>query len=195
MIKTYEKTVIEPRLEIRVDQDAESPRQWSNLGYFITIEDKYKCPDENNEMENIVRYTSDEATSTDDHIKRMTKEINANTTEKVLAIYPVCRYEHSAVRYYRGIGGGFDSSNCGFYIVTDKSQKELGTPKSSFEKVIDQELETYTSYANGEVYGYILIDENGVEEDSCWGFYDLDDIKDHLPDEWKNEDMSDYVTY
>jgi hypothetical protein len=59
--------------------------------------------------------------------------------------------------------------------------------------VIKSELETYTKWANGEVYGFTLYDDKGELEDSCYGFYDIDDIKEHLPAEWKDEDLTAYI--
>jgi hypothetical protein len=45
------------------------------------------------------------------------------------------------------------------------------------------EVKTYDDYLTGNVYGYKVIDEQGNEEDSCWGYYGEDSIK----EEFKNE--------
>jgi hypothetical protein len=45
---------------------------------------------------------------------------------------------------------------------------------------------------NSEVYRFVLYDEKGEIEDSCGGFYDIEDIKEHLPEDWKDEEMSNY---
>lgn len=193
MKKTYTKTIEEPRLIIKHEDSPESPREWSNLGYFITVDRNYRSPDKHPELENIVKVSGEEATSQEQHIeliKKMTKEIIG---EKVIAIYPIVRYEHSNVYYSLGTKHGFDYSNNGFYIVTDKTAKELGTPKKSFEKVIKQELEVYNKYANGEVLGFTLYDSEGEIEDSCYGFYSIEDIREHLPKEWKDENLTDYL--
>lgn len=190
-MKTYTKCTEEPRLKIMHDDSPESPREWDNLGYFITVERNHGCPDNNQELEDIVRDTQYEAKNTEDHMKLIKKAM----AEDVIYITPVFRYEHGNVLYKRGIGSGFDSSNCGFYIVTKQTADILGTPKKLFEKVIDGELETYTKWCNGEVYGYTLAPADGEddEEDSCWGFYDIEDIRDALPDEWKDEDLTQYL--
>ena len=49
--------------------------------------------------------------------------------------------------------------------------------KKIIEKYLQGEVETYNQYINGEVYGFIIEDENGnpVEDGSCWGFYDTKD--------------------
>lgn len=192
-MKTYTKTieVTKPRLTIQYDKYHSSPRKWSNLGYFITCDRNDYSPDKHPEYEEIIKETGQKARSQEEHIKMIKKAIQA-TGEKVLAIYPISKYEHSGVAYSLGTKHGFDYSNNGFYIVTETSQKEIGTPKKSFEKVIKEELDIYNAYANGEVYGYTLYDEQGNDIDSCWEFYSIDEIKEHLPSEWKNEELENY---
>lgn len=197
-MKTYTRTVGEtrPLLVIEYDTDADSPREWDNLGYFITVDRNYRSPDDyNGTIYNIVKSTGDVAESRDEHMKLIKKAIKEDTGEKVVAIYPVVKYEHSAVYYSLGSRSGFDCSNNGFYIVTNKTQKTFGTPKSRFEKVIKEELAEYTKWVNGEVYRFTLFNKDGEHEDSCGGFYSLEDIREYLPKEWKNEKLQDYLNY
>lgn len=193
-MKTYKKTVEAPRLVIEYDKSAESPRtDRDNLGFFFTREGHKISPDgKDHELYNIMIEAADEAESTADHMERI-KTAAKEAGIDIVAIYPVCRYEHGGVVYRRGTGKGFDYSNCGFYIVTKESQELIGTPDDRIEAMIDGELDEYTKWANGDVYGFTLYDENGDHEDSCWGFYDLEAIKEHLPDEWKGEDMAEYL--
>ena len=194
-MKTYTKKieVTKPRLEIVYDQDSESPREWSNLGYFITVDRNKYSPDQNKTLEVLVKNSGEEADSQNTHIAMIKTGLHL-MGEEVLAIYPVTKYEHGGVSYSLGTAHGFDNSNNGFYIVTDKTAKELGTPSKSFEKVIKQELEVYNKWCNGEVYGFRLYDSFGDELDSCYGFYDIEDIREHLPKEWKKEDLTKYIT-
>lgn len=191
-MKTY--TIKAPLLKIQYEDMPQSPREWSNLGYFITVQRNKISPDgeENPEIQSIVFQTGNEAVSTEDHMKMIKKEIKEQTGEKVLAIYPVYCYEHGNIVYRIGTASGFDASNCGFYIITDRTKKVVGTTKKNFEKVIAQELETYTQWANGEVYSYVLYNDRGQIRDQCGGFYDIEDIKLYLPDEWKEENLQDY---
>jgi len=195
-MQTYTKKVKAPRLVIQYDDSDYSPREDDNLGYFITRERNYSSPDgrKNSAIQSIVENTADDANNSEHHAELITAAIN-ETGETVKAIYPVYRYEHGNVLYRRGTASGFDYSNCGFYIVTDKTQNVLGTPDDLIEKVIDGELATYTAYANGEIYCYTLYSENGEHEDSCGGFYSIDDIREYLPIEFKGEDLTDYLKY
>jgi len=192
-MKTYKKTTEQPLLKIMYDSDPESPRNDTNLVYIITWGSRYSSPDKNETMEYIVKKTGDYANSQEDHIKRIKEEIESQTDEKVLAIYPICKYEHGGISYSLGSNFGFDYSNNGFYIVTDKTNEEIGATEDRFEDIIKGEIETYNKYANGEVYGFKLYDEDGNEIDSCWGFYDIEHIKEHLPEEWENEDLKEYL--
>ena len=193
-MKTYERTVTttEPRLVISHDESAESPRNDDNLGHFITVDSNYYSPDKNETLESIVKANGDRAKNQADHIRMIKNGIEAETDEKVLAIYPVTKYEHSGVSYSLGSFHGFDHSNNGFYIVTEKSQKVVGTEKKDFEKVIQAEIDLYNKYVGGEIYQFVLIDKDGEFEDSCCGFYKIEDIREHLPEEWKNEDLEKY---
>ena len=196
-MKTFTKTTIteEPKLVIKYDESPESPREWSNLGYFITIDRNYYSPDKNEELKELIKECGESAESQKEHIKFIKNNWNKTMypNNKIIAIYPIVKYEHGGVVYRRGEQHGWDYSNNGFYIITDKTAEELGTEPKYFEKVIDQEIEVYNKYVNGEVYGFTLYNDAGEVEDSCWGFYDIEDIRENLPEEWKNEDLDEYL--
>jgi len=198
-MKTYTKTVVQtlPRLVITHEDMPTSPREWDNLGYFITCDKRTISPDDMPDLKSMIQTAGDEAETQQEHIKLIKAGIEQEGKEKVLAIYPIVKYEHSSVSYSLGKKHGFDCSNNGFYIVTDKSAKVLGTPndKKAFERLIRDELKAYNTWVNGEVYSYTLYDKNGKEENSCCGFYDLEEIKDDLSTEWSKEIMRDYLVY
>lgn len=194
-MKTYKKTIEVKMLEIWNDDFCESPRTDTNSGYFITVDSSYSSPDKNETLERIIKQTAEEADNREDHRNKIIERIQEETGEKVIALYDIYKHQHSNIVYRRGLSRGFDYSNNGFYIVTDETQKATGIKKEDLEKSIDQELEMYSAWVNGEVYQYCLYDEQGNEIDRCSGFYSLDDIKSELPEDWQDEDMQDYLTY
>lgn len=193
---TYTTTVTRPRLVIEYDDQPESPREWDNLGYFITCERDCISPDGEKypHIQQIIIETAEEAISREYHVE-LIKAALLLIGEDVVEVYPVHKYEHSGVVYRLGAASGWDISNCGFYIVTKKSQEAIGTPDELIEKVINDELDLYTQWANGAVYRFTLYDEAGGVEDSCGGFYDIKDIAEHLPDEFKGVDLDKYLIY
>lgn len=196
--KTYTETITRERpcLVITPDEGAErdSPREWSNLGYFITVDRNYHSPDRHPMFEGIVKRTGDVAQSQSEHIDLIKAEIE-ETGETVVAIYPIVKYEHGNVCYELGTKHDFDYSNNGFYIITDKTAKESGLDEAMYKDVIRGELKTFTSYVNGEVYAYSLYNDKGEYIDGCGGFYSLEELREALPEEYKDEDLSDYLKY
>jgi len=203
MKKTYTKTTIseKPLLEIEHDSEPISPREDSNFGYFITVDRDYHSPDKHPELESIVKRTGDQASDQADHMRLITEWIEERQeglgTGSVIKIYPVVKYEHSGVSYSLGSTSGFDYSNNGFYIVVAKTFAELvadnGMQDPELEDAIKAEIELYNKYVNGEIYRFTLYDDKGEAVDSCSGFYDIEDIRENLPKEWKKEDLTEYV--
>lgn len=194
-MKEYTKTITitEPRLIIRYEICPDSPREWSNLGYFISVDRRYKSPDNNEQLIKIVGETGKYAKDLENHKKLITERIEKEMEEKVLAIFPVCKYEHSGISYAIGTIFGFDYSNNGFYIITDKTQKEVGAEEKDFEKIAENEIATYNQYVNGEVYCCTLYNEKGEEDVVVSGIYDIEDIREYLDDSWEDEDLNDYL--
>lgn len=205
-MKTYTKSTEAPRLVIEHDEGAESPRHDDNIGLFFTKESRYQSPDGiTHPLYQIMVETGDEARDLADHIERMEAKAHQAFKESapkdgnshdeslhIIEIHPVYRYEHGNVVYKRGTAAGFDYSNCGFYIVTAQSISGETHTAESIAKAIDAELEVYTSWANGEVYRFTLYDEHGEVEDSCGGYYAIEDMREALPDEWKDEPLEQY---
>lgn len=143
--------------------------------------------------------------------QQMTEELSLN--EKLhliedtgeIAILPISMYEHSGISIWLGSKDGhpdsrWDCSSIGFaYIEKTVAEKEMlqrilpegdNTDwKQWAYDIMEGEMKTYDQYVTGEVYGYMIEDEDGDEaSDSdlcgCWAYYDkeqlLQDAKDDI---------------
>lgn len=194
---TYKVTIEQPRLVINYDNDTETPRNWTNLGFFLDKDEQQSPDGSDTDLFRIMIETGEVANDLNDHIKRIKAEYKKQTGIKVVYITPVYRYEHGGVLYRRGTAGGFDYSNCAFYIVTEESLKEYTgnntLTTSEIEKIIDGELETYNKWLNGEVYSFILFNHDEKMIDSLGGFYDIEEIRAELPVEFKEVKLDEYI--
>lgn len=81
-----------------------------------------------------------------------------------------------------GYGGMFgasvvvesDSGCDGFILFPVSDLPKEGISREQAVKNLECEIEEYSAWCTGDVYGYVIEDENGNELDSCWGFYGQD---------------------
>lgn len=110
--------------------------------------------------------------------------------EKHFIILPLYLFDHSGIimstsssRFSAVDSAGWDWGQVGFiYCSMEKARSEFsGTDAEITEKAIQcltGEVETYSQYLEGDVYGYIIEDQNKKHIDSCWGFYGMEDVVD-----------------
>lgn len=153
------------------DQDAENPREWDNVSQIVVApRNRYLAPEYENE-----NLTWDD------------READLELLKQDFAfVFPLYCLDHSLVRFSTGFihspWGHWDCGQLGWVCVTkDAADRESLDEEHALARV-KAELEDLTRYANGEVYGYVIEDQDGNELDSCWGFYDLDDIKSYYPE-------------
>ena len=148
-------------LLIKHDDNADYPRDWDNLGTLYAPHRKYRLSDKH---ANDIR---------DD-------EGNIPNSYLYLNVY---MYEHGGVALNTGgFSCPWDSGQVG-YIYVSKADilKNWGRKRMSKKleqkvyKCLQAEIETYSMYLNGDVYGYEYqeLSEEGrvLNEDSCWGFF------------------------
>lgn len=143
-------------LRIEHDTDPESPRDWDNLGTMVCWHRRYKLGDE---------------------------QPNCRPDEFEIpkgAIYlPLYLYDHSGITMNTiGFSCPWDSGQVGWiYVTREKVLEEYGwdrltaTGRKQIETYLRSEVETYDQYLQGDVWGYVIEDEDGEQVDSCWGFY------------------------
>lgn len=111
-------------------------------------------------------------------IKHICKELDRNG----IVAFPILSYEHSSISYYLGnYVDRFDGGIAGLvWAKKEKLYAEYGIKritrqkKDTFKTMISNDLEMYSDWVNGEVFGYKFY-VSGEEVDSCYGFYNSND--------------------
>jgi hypothetical protein len=146
-------------VKVYVDQDASSPREFGMLSEILYSKKS--------------RYTlGDRAVDS--------REIDQKIKNDEYICLPVFAYIHGNVTLStKPFSCQWDSGQSGIiYVSKEKIRKEFGVKRVSLklmETVIKQlqgEVNTYSRYLNGDVYGYVVEDDQGEEVDSCWGFFE-----------------------
>lgn len=169
------------KLKLVHDSSPDSPRNWDNLGTMICFHRRYDLGDKHS-------YSSDDYSSWEEMKQAIIKE------ENPAVILPLYMYDHSGISISTSpFSCRWDSGQIGFVLVSKKKAlEEFGGKivtaklKERIEKILDGEVETYTQYVEGEVYGFQIVDEDDDIVDSCYGFYG---------DNHKENGMLDYIDF
>lgn len=149
--------------EILEDQLAISPREEENFGTLVVINNRYLSGDHDASRE----------------------EIDSYLNNKEYISLPVYAYIHGGISLNTtGFSCPWDSGQIGCIFVSKKqvrndfSIKRISSQlELKVKNYLKQEVEIYNNYLNGEVYGYIVKDDNNQELDSCFGFYSKEDAE------------------
>ena len=158
------KTVEHRHHTIKLYYDEEphdGPREWDNLGTMTCFHSRYKLGD--------------------DHL--MSVDVLQDLVEEpdVIAL-PLYLYDHSGISMRTNRSYPFDcpwdSGQVGFIWVRKQDVRREYNVKRISQKTLDRalsvlesEVDVYDQHLRGEVYGYVIEDEQGEHIDSCWGFY------------------------
>ena len=147
-------------LTVRLEQDtdAESPRDWDNLGTMVCWHRNYRLGDKHSFA------TPEDFLESDEY-------------KDAAVILPLYLYDHSGITIRCApFSCPWDSGQVGFvYVSKEKARSEFGkrlTKKrlTQVEKCLRGEVKTYDDYLTGNVWGFVVEDEDGNHIDSCWGF-------------------------
>lgn len=162
------------RIEIVIDQDgyASNPREWCNLSALVFApHHNYTMP---NEVDFPFSQYDDDADDGGGRSGETFAEWCVRTLEEeygALYVAPVSMTDHSGTTYYVGAPRDpWDSGQVGYAIVTPETVAECGTPPELFAEGVAAEIATYGAWANGEVYGWVALDDDGETIESCWGY-------------------------
>jgi hypothetical protein len=169
------------KLEIQQDTDAMNPRTEfdCNIGQIIVTNNRHFSGDKQcsvSEMSDIV-----------------------NNSDNSGVTIPIYAYVHGGIRLNtKPFNCPWDSGQAGFISLNRKQFLEnMGYKRMSAKRLEEakkqllSELETYFQYIHGEIYGYIITDDEGEQVDSCWGFYGKEYCKKEGENEIKNLEFAD----
>ena len=146
-------------LEIVHDSDAEPPREncEANVSIMSLFHDRYSFPNEGT-------YRTPDYESWAD----MATDIAKNGG---VCITPVFMLDHSCVALSTSpFNDSWDSGQVGFAWTTLERLDYLGVRLEDAFKAIQGDVEAYSEWLNGECYGYVITDSEGMEVESCYGF-------------------------
>jgi len=165
-IHTFTNKTKNEILEVFYDEDPSSPREWDNLGKIYAEHRKYSLADEDANEEELSQ---------------------AQKNGVCLNVYML---DHSViVLSVRSFNDPWDSGQVGYiYATKEHIKKEYGVKriskqlKAKVEKILSAEIERFSHYLNGEVYGFVHSklekcdhDHTHKEEiESIWGFIGLE---------------------
>ena len=187
------------KIEIITDNDPLNPRtEWDNLGtmacwhksYGLGDKHSYKHPE--NLYLDLKNANQDPAGNL---FKNCSELMDAFEGLKDIICLPLYLFDHSGITMKTTpFSCPWDSGWVGLiYITKARVRKEYNwkvITKDRAEKILDYlraEVETYDQYLTGEVYGYKVLNPDGEDVHSCWGFYGDDHEASGLLESAKNE--------
>ena len=161
-------------IKIFHDTDPMNPRDWDNPGTLICGHTRYNFGDSHgfgDAREFLIDLCGLGETfdlSVDQLVKR---------AEKQAVILPVYLYDHSGLAMNTtGFHCPWDSGQVGFiYATLETIRKEYdvlrvtAALREKVAQVLKQEVDTYGDFLSGNVYGYV-VEQDDKEMESCWGF-------------------------
>lgn len=178
-------------LEYRIEQDTEpeSPREWDNLGTMHCWHGHYNLGDEQHSQDSDVFLAElggfeedyDWTEEQYNHHKEVAEK-RAYSENIILSLY---LYDHGGITMNTGgFSCQWDSGQVGWIIVSKAKVREEYRWKNLTKKRIQQiekyltgEVETYDQYLTGDIWGYVIENEEHNIHESCWGFYGEEDCE------------------
>lgn len=150
------------KVEIHCDQDAESPRDWSNSGKIVMSHSDYNFPWE---CEDIAR---DDCKTMQDYLKEVEKQGGI--------VLPIYLYDHSGLSLSTNRDYPFncpwDSGQVGYIYITKEDMKRENQEilkmnkednikrtkisKKEFHEYLVNEVKVFSQYLSGDVYGFVI---------------------------------------
>lgn len=140
-------------IEIHADDSPESPREWDNFGTMVCNHRRYNLGDIKGDMEDV--------------------------PEGAITL-PLYLYDHSGLSMSTGTAYPYCLPVGAIYVTREDALREFSAKRitkevrEKAEQLLRNEVETYDQFLRGDVYGYVVKDDEGNDMDSCWGFFGLE---------------------
>jgi hypothetical protein len=134
------------------------------------------------ELYAIVDYSGDKYGKAKNQYNERRAQAITKALDAAYLMLPLYLMDHSGISMSTGsFGDPWDSGQVGWIWMTRKTAIE-NWGKAKLTKAVraqaleslKSEVEVYDQYLTGDVYGYVVEDEDGTDVDSCWGFFGLD---------------------
>lgn len=166
-------------LIVMPDEDSEAPRDWENLGTMVCWHNRYNLGDENPGEDWIDYFASLVENKKWNHNEDFTEEEIIQDMDNKFIYLPLYLYDHSGITMNTsGFSCIWDSGQCGYiYVSIADAKAEFGWKvltkgrRKQVEDSLRMEIHVYDQFLTGDVYGYVITDEEEDVIDSCWGFY------------------------
>ena len=159
-------------IKIYTDDCPESPRDWDNLGTMVCFHRNYIIGDEKHGFDR--------------------ESLLEKISEPNCVSLPIFLFDHSGQTIstcsdnFRMMDPvGWDWGKIGFIFADEDrimNEYNLSSSDEITQDILDKvknclvsEVEVYRQYMEGDIYGFVIEDEEETHLDSCWGFYGLDD--------------------
>lgn len=147
---------------IVVDYDPYNPREDDNMGTLVCWHRRYVL--------------GDEQPSSDPH------DWFEYHKDEFAVVLPLYLYDHGGVTMNtRGFHCPWDSGQVGWaYVTFDDVRREYGVVDddtlAKAKAVLEGEVRVYDAYISGQIYGFVVEDEQGEHLESCYGFFGFDEL-------------------
>ena len=178
------------RVTIMYDPEPVSPREWDNLGTMVCFHKHYNLGD---------RLGCKHSFETPSQFLEFLEE-----NEDKILVLPLYLMDHSGLSIsvddtmFRMVDSvGWDWGQVGWiYVTYEEIRKEYGVRRvtrkvlEKVKRVLIAEVEEYNQYLQGDVMGFVIEEHHPTEcwqtIDSCFGFYDIDSLLWHVPENYRD---------
>jgi len=168
-----------------------SPREWDNLGTMAYKHRNYNLGEER--ISDPIEWLEEKLglTPKNEYSNERLEELEERFFSEFIAL-PLYLYDHSGITIATTpFGCRWDSGKVGYiYLSKAKAREEYGyklitkTRREQLLSYLESEVKTYDQYITGDVYRFVVEDEEGEHVDSCGGFYG---------DDWENNGIKDNI--